>query len=303
MEDIVIIGAGPAGLTAAIYVQRAGRHAVVYEGKAYGGQIVYANNVENYPAIKNISGVDYATNLYEQAIALGAEVRFEKITGIKLNRNIKILQTPSGEIKANALIIATGASNRPLGVNDEGKFLGKGVSYCATCDGAFFKDKDVAVVGGGNTALEDAIYLSKICKKVYLIHRRNEFRGEAKYVKELKKKKNVEFLLENNVTKLLGSDVLEGVELTNSANEKQNLNVSALFVAVGQVPGNSAFQNVITLDNFGYVVATENCHTNVPGIYVAGDARTKFVRQLTTACADGATAAIYACSETKTRKM
>ena len=294
MEDIVIIGGGPAGLTAAIYVQRAGKHAVVLEGNAPGGQIINAPKVENYPSIKSISGVDFAQNLYEQAADLGAEIRFVKAVGIELENNKKIVKTNKGDIEAKVVILATGASNKKLGIDRESEFLGKGVSYCATCDGAFFKNKDVAVVGGGNTALEDALFLSNYCKKVYLIHRRDSFRAEQKFVDELKQKKNVEFVLNSNVSKLIGTKLLEEIEVTNTNGKKTNLKVGGLFVAVGQVPGNGAFENIINLDSFGYVSADESCKTNVDGIFVAGDARTKQVRQLTTACSDGTTAAIAA---------
>lgn len=294
MEDIVIIGGGPAGLTAAIYVQRAGKHAVVLEGNAPGGQIINASKVENYPSIKSISGVDFAQNLYEQAADLGAEIRFVKAVGIELENNKKIVKTNKGDIEAKVVILATGASNKKLGIDRESEFLGKGVSYCATCDGAFFKNKDVAVVGGGNTALEDALFLSNYCKKVYLIHRRDSFRAEQKFVDELKQKKNVEFVLNSNVSKLIGTKLLEEIEVTNTNGKKTNLKVGGLFVAVGQVPGNGAFENIINLDSFGYVSADESCKTNVDGIFVAGDARTKQVRQLTTACSDGTTAAIAA---------
>ena len=294
MEDIVIIGGGPAGLTAAIYVQRAGKHAVVLEGNAPGGQIINASKVENYPSIKSISGVDFAQNLYEQAADLGAEIRFVKAVGIELENNKKIVKTNKGDVEAKVVILATGASNKKLGIDRESEFLGKGVSYCATCDGAFFKNKDVAVVGGGNTALEDALFLSNYCKKVYLIHRRDSFRAEQKFVDELKQKKNVEFVLNSNVSKLIGTKLLEEIEVINTSGKKTNLKVSGLFVAVGQVPGNGAFENIINLDSFGYVSADESCKTNVDGIFVAGDARTKQVRQLTTACSDGTTAAIAA---------
>ena len=294
MEDVVIIGGGPAGLTAAIYIQRAGKHAVVLEGNAPGGQIINAAEVQNFPSIKSISGVDFAQNLYEQALSLGAEVRFVKAVGIEIKEDKKIVKTTKQDIEAKAIILATGASNKKLGVERENEFLGKGVSYCATCDGAFFKKKDVAVVGGGNTAVEDALFLSNYCNKVYLIHRRDFFRAEETFVEQIKKKENVEFVLNSTVTKLVGDKVLEEIEVTDNNKNTRNIKVSGLFIAVGQVPGNGAFENLIKLDNFGYIVAQENCKTNIDGIFVAGDARTKQVRQLTTACSDGTTAAIAA---------
>ena len=300
MEDVVIVGGGPAGLTAAIYVQRAGKHAVVFEGNAPGGQILTASIVVNYPAIKSITGAEYSQSLYEQAVALGAEVRFAKVAGISVDGNKKIVHTESGDVETKSVILATGASNRKLGVEKETEFLGKGVSYCATCDGAFFKGKAAAVSGGGNTALEDALYLTNYCSKVYLIHRRNELRGEKILADELRKKPNVEFILEANVTKLLGKEKLEGLEVTKIDGKILKLDVSALFIAIGQVPGNGAFSNIVQLDDYGYIIAGEDCKTNVEGVFVAGDARVKAVRQLTTACSDGTVAALAALNYIRT---
>ena len=296
MIDILIIGAGPAGLTAAIYAERAGRHAVVYEANNYGGKIINAPEIANYPGIKKISGFDYATNLYEQAKELGAEVRFAKVFGIEDKGEIKLAKTTDGDVEARSVIIATGASSKALGLANESEYLGKGISYCATCDGAFFRNRDVAVVGGGDTALEDALYLSNTCNKVYLIHRRDEFKGNQVWVEDLKKKDNVEFILNANVTKLIGDNVLKEIEVTNNVGEVRNIEVACLFIAVGQTPGNGAFENIVKLDEKGYIEAGENCLTNVKGIFVAGDTRSKVVRQLTTACADGAVAALAACN-------
>lgn len=294
MIDILIIGSGPAGLTAAIYAQRAGKHAVVYEANSYGGKIINASEIANYPGIKKISGFDFATNLYEQAIELGAEIRIAKVYGIEDKGETKLVKTTDGDVEARSVIIATGASSKALGLTNESEYLGKGISYCATCDGAFFANMDVAVVGGGDTALEDALYLSNTCHKVYLIHRRDEFKGNQVWVEDLKKKENVEFILNSNVTKLIGDSVLKEIEVTNNVGEVRNIEVACLFVAVGQTPGNGAFENIIKLDEKGYVEAGEDCLTNVKGIFVAGDTRSKVVRQLTTACADGAVAALAA---------
>jgi len=302
MEEIVIVGGGPAGLTAAIYVQRAGKHAVVYEGNACGGQIINAAKVENYPSIIAMAGADFAVNLSEQAQKLGAEIRYEKVVGLEDKQDYKIVKTGAGDVSAKAVILATGASNRKLGLDGEKELLGRGVSYCATCDGAFFRGQTVAVVGGGNTALEDALFLSNYCAKVYIIHRNNEFKGDVQYVTELKQKNNVVVIPEANVTKLIGSDKLAQIEVTHHNGDKELLAVAGLFVAVGQVPGNGAFENLIKLDRFGYVEANENCLTNVPGVFVAGDARVKSVRQLTTACADGTVAALAAVSYIRNQK-
>ena len=293
--DVIIVGAGTAGLTAAIYALRAGKTVLLLEGKAYGGQIVNTPDIENYPGIKHISGAEFATGLYEQAADLGAKLRFERVVGIEDKGETKIVRTAKREFEARAVILATGAKNRPLGVAREEELIGRGVSYCATCDGAFFKGMDVAVNGGGNTALEDAAYLSNYCNKVYLIHRRDEFRGDEKDVQALREKENVEFVLNSTVTELVGEERLAGVRVTNKVTgEERAIPVSGLFVAVGQMPENEAFADLVELDAGGYIVGGEDCLTKAPGIYVAGDCRTKSVRQLTTAAADGATAALAA---------
>ena len=296
MEDIIIIGGGPAGLTAAIYVQRAGKQCLVIEAGAFGGQIITTTNVVNYPGIKSFAGADFALELYNQAKDFGAKFKTAKVVGIDIEGDKKIVKTNKGDFQAKAIIIATGASSRPLGLENENKFLGRGLSYCATCDGGFYKGKNVAVVGGGNTAFEDALYLADICNKVYLIHRRNEFRAAETTVEALKEKKNVEFVLEANVTDVLGEKHLEKIVVTKNSGEKIELEIAGLFVAVGQVPSNNAFSNVLKLDKLGYVVAGEDCKTKVPGIFVAGDCRTKTLRQLVTAESDGAIAAIESIS-------
>ena len=296
MHDIVIVGAGVAGLSAAIYGLRAGKSVLLFEEKTYGGQIINTPEIENYPGIKKVSGFEFATNLYEQATELGAEVKYEKVLGIIDNSDKKIVKTDSGEYETKAVILATGAKNRPLGIDREQELIGAGVSYCATCDGAFFRGKDVAVVGGGNTALEDAQFLSNYCNKVYVIHRRDSFRGETKHVDVLKSKPNVEFILDSNVTKLIGEERLEAIEVSNKkTGDKQEISVAGVFVAIGQMPDNEAFDELVVTDSYGYIEAGEDCKTGTEGIYVAGDCRTKTVRQLTTAAADGAVAALAAC--------
>ncbi len=294
--DVIIVGAGTAGLTAAIYVQRAGKKALVFEEAVYGGQIVNTPDIENYPGIAHISGYEFATGLYNQATELGAEVRFEKVLSIENEGAEKRVKTTGGEYTARAVILATGAKNRALGLPREKELTGRGISYCATCDGAFFRGKEVAVNGGGNTALEDAAYLANGCSKVYVIHRRDQFRGDAKEADALRAKPNVEFILNSTVTALFGEKKLEGIEVTNKVTgEKRTLPVAALFVAIGQEPDNAPFANVAALDGKGYIEAGEDCRTETEGIYTAGDCRTKEVRQLTTAAADGAVAAMAAC--------
>ena len=292
MYDIIIIGAGPAGLTSAIYARRAMKKVLVLEALNYGGQIINTLSIDNYPANPNISGFDFATAIYNQAKDLGAEIKFEKVIEIK-NNEFKEVKTQKSSYKTKTVIIATGSQNRKLGLEKEDKFIGKGISYCATCDGAFYKDKVVAVVGGGNTALEDTLYLTDVAKEVYLIHRRDSFRGEEALIESLKKKTNIKFIYNSNVTKLLGNDKLESIEVTDDKGKKE-ISVDGLFIAVGRIPLNENFKELINLDKFGYVISSENLHTNVPGIFVAGDNRVKEVRQLVTAVSDGAIAATEA---------
>ena len=292
MYDIIIVGAGPAGLTSALYARRAGKKVLVLEAKTYGGQIINTSSIENYPALPNISGFDFATNLYNQVKALDAEIKFETVIRIEED---KAVVTNKDKYQAKSIILATGAENRKLNLDKEAELVGKGVSYCATCDGNFYKDKIVAVNGGGNTALEDAIYLSNLAKKVYLIHRRDEFRGEQKYLEELKKKDNVEFILNANVIKLNGEDRLESIDIKQN-DEVKTIDIDGLFIAVGQEPKNEIFANLINLNN-GYIDSIDGVHTNVDGIYVAGDTRVKELRQLTTAVSDGAIAATTAIKE------
>ena len=294
MYDIIIVGAGPAGLTAAIYARRASKKVLVLEAKSYGGQIINTLDIENYPVEEHISGFEFATKLYNQAKNLGAEIVFEKVVDINDLGNEKEVVTTKNTYKAKAIIIATGSENRKLGLPNEDELVGKGISYCATCDGAFYKKKTVAVVGGGNIALEDALYLSDIVEKVYLIHRRDEFRGEESTINHLKEKDNVEFIYNSNVTKLNANDRLESIEVTNKDGTTKTSEVSGIFVAVGRIPENQNFAKLVELDESGYVKAGEDCHTNVPGIFVAGDNRVKEVRQLVTATSDGAVAATAA---------
>jgi len=295
MYDIVIIGAGTAGLTAAIYAQRAGKSALVLDEKGYGGQIVNTSEVENYPGIKHVSGMEFAKNLYEQARDLGAEVKTARVTAIEDLGRIKMVTAGESEYEAKAVIIATGAKNRKLGMENEERLTGSGVSYCATCDGMFFRNRDVAVIGGGNTALEDAEVLSGIANKVYIVHRRDEFRGDQATVKRLEAKENVEFVLNSVPVKVLGDMMVGGLLVEDKeSKEPRTLRVQGVFVAVGQVPDNKDFENVAELDRAGYVSAVEDCLTHTPGVFTAGDCRTKKVRQLTTAAADGAIAALAA---------
>lgn len=293
MFDIIVVGAGVSGMTAAIYGKRAGKKVLLLEASSYGGQIISSNSVENYPGFSSISGFELATSIYEQIISLQIEYKTERV--IEITSSKKVI-TEKNEYQARSVILATGLVPKKLGVLKEEAFLGKGISYCATCDGNFYKKMDVAVVGGGNTALEDALYLSNLCHKVYLIHRRDEFRGEQHTVHLLKKQENVEFIYDCVIKELKGSDTLSSVIIWNQKKqEEKELSVSGLFIAIGYLPNTDCFQNLITLDSNGYVDSLD-CSTNVEGIYVAGDVRRKDLRQLITASSDGAIAATKAVS-------
>lgn len=289
MYDVIIIGGGPAGLTAAIYARRANLKTLVLEATACGGQIIITPDIENYPAAMHISGLDFASRLESQANELGAEIKFEEVTGINDRGTEKDVQTDSNTYTGKSIIIATGTNARKLGLPGEEELVGHGVSYCATCDGTFYRGRAVAVNGGGNTALEDALFLSNIAEKVYLIHRRDQFRGDAEVVEKVKAKENIELLLNSQVTKLNYDNKLNSIEVTNTDGTKQNLEIGCLFIAIGRIPATKAFQNKITMHEDGFIEG-EYCHTNVPGIFVAGDCRNKEVRQLVTATSDGAVA-------------
>lgn len=296
MYDIIIIGAGTAGLTAALYGARAGKKVLVLEEKINGGQIVNSPEVENYPGIRHISGFQFIQELQQQAEAVGAEIVNRGAERLVDQGERKIVMTGGKLYESRTAILSTGVVRRKLGLEREDELTGCGVSYCAVCDGAFYRDKRVAVVGGGNTALEDAHFLSAHCKRVYLIHRRDRFRGEARLVNALLKKDNVELVLETTVTALRGEGHLESLQVKNvRTNVVSELAVNGLFVAIGQKPRNEQFSGVVSLDGQGYIQADESCRTDAAGIFAAGDCRTKKVRQLVTAAADGAVAALAAC--------
>jgi len=289
MYDVIIIGAGPAGLTAAIYLKRSNKNVLVLEATNYGGQIVNTLDIENYPGYSHISGFDLATNFYNQVRELGAIIKFEEVTEI-INGKIKTINTNKGRYEAKTIIIATGRKVRKLGIEDE--FIGKGVSYCAMCDGAFYKDKVVAIVGGGNSAIDDALYLADLAKKVYLIHRRDMFTADTKSVELLKKKNNIKYVLNSNITKIKGNNQLEGIEVVSKDKIKE-FNIDGLFIAIGGTPNTEIFKDIVNLNDEGYIKGN-NCHTNKRGIFAAGDVREKDIRQLVTATNDGATAALEA---------
>ncbi len=290
--DIIIVGAGTAGMTAAIYALRAGKSVCIFENEVFGGQISYSPRVENYPGIPSVSGADFSDALVTQITALGATIELENVISVTVNGDgTKKVVTDWNEYECRAVILATGSKHRKLGVEREDELVGKGVSYCAVCDGAFYKGKPVAVVGGGSTALQDAIFLSAYCSSVTLIHRRDEFRGEERLVKTLQTKGNVSFILNSTVKSLDGASRIEGVTVTDKiTGAETKIPVDGLFVAVGQMPRNEKFANIVTLDDYGYIASGEDCRTSTDGVFAAGDCRTKTLRQLTTAAADGAVA-------------
>ena len=296
MYDILIIGGGPAGLTAAIYAARAGKRTAILEREAAGGQIVSAPLVENYPGAPSVSGAELAGRMRAQAEALGAELLYTEASGLeKTQTGFRVLCT-DGAREARAVILATGASHRRLGLPGEELLTGCGVSYCALCDGAFYEGADVAVVGGGETALQDALFLASTCRSVTLIHRRDSFRAGAQLVSRAERQENIRILRGRTVEKLLWSDeALQGLLLTNlKAGQTERLDVEGLFVAVGQVPQSAPFADAVAEEN-GYYLAGEDTKTSLSGVFAAGDGRRKQVRQLTTAVSDGTAAAIAAC--------
>lgn len=294
MYDIIIIGAGPAGMTAALYAKQARKNILLIEKEIYGGQILKANKVKNYPGFKEISGYEFANNLYTQLTDLNVEIKFEEVIEIKNNKNLKEVTTRKGNYTAKSIIIATGAKNRKLNLSNENKLIGKGVSYCTTCDGMFFKNKEVAIYGGGNSAIDGALYLSDICKKVYLIYRQDKFKIDNENTKQLKEKNNIEIIFNTNIIDLIGENKLEGLTLRTNE-EIYNLNIDGLFIEIGYIPVSEICKHIINIDSKGYIISNEDCTTNIDGIFVAGDIKKKEIRQLTTACSDGTIAALNAC--------
>ena len=296
LYDILIIGGGPAGLTAATYARRAGKSVLVIEKNAFGGQITWSPRVENFPGFLSITGTELGDKLLEQAMEQGAEVELDEAVSVHMEADgTKTVVCESGAaFQGRALIVAVGARPRMLGLQREEELVGSGVCYCAVCDGAFFAGQDVAVCGGGNAALQDALLLSETCSHVTLIHRRADFRGEQRLVEALKERENVTLMMNTRVTALLGSDELVGIE-TEQGGIPQKLKVTGLFVAVGHQPDNGIFADLMALDDTGYAASGEDCVTKSAGVFAAGDCRAKGVRQLTTAVADGAVAALGAC--------
>lgn len=293
MFDIIVVGAGPAGLTAALYARRAGQSVLILEGGVPGGQAVSTPHVENWPGTLSISGSDFAMGLYQQVTDLRAEFQFAAAKSLEDRGAVKVIDTGEQTYEGRTLILANGVRRRKLEVPGEKELGGRGVSYCATCDGSFFKGKDVAVVGGGNTAVEDAIYLSAICPTVWLIHRRDQFTAQKYLLDSLASRSNVKFLMNHRVIEIQGKEKVEGLRLAGPDNQRM-IRVSGVFAAVGLIPDNAVFSPPLELDPFGYIQAGEDCATNVPGVFAAGDTRSKELRQLVTAASDGAMAASQA---------
>ena len=297
MFDIIVIGGGPAGLTAALYARRQNKSVLVMEKNSFGGQTVFSPKIENYPGFLEMSGMEFSDKLVEQVLAQGAELEMEEALSIKENTDGTLtVLTESSEFLAHTVILACGAKHRMLGLEGEGDLVGDGISFCAVCDGAFYKDKTVAVIGGGNSALQEATLLSDICRQVYIVQNLPYLTGEDKLIEGLKERSNVTVLLNTFVTDLLTKDAFTGIRVKNASDETESeLMLDGMFVAIGLIPDNDVAGSLIELDERGYVRSGESCTTNLPNVFVAGDCRTKSIRQIATAIADGATAALAAC--------
>ncbi len=294
MYDIIVVGAGPAGLTAALYALRASKSVLVIEQSTFGGQVTFSPKIENYPGIPEMSGNEFADKLLDQVLSMGADVEMEKVTGIIDEGSRKLVFADNKKFEAKAVIIAVGVHHRQLGLPNENSLVGNGVSYCAVCDGAFYKDKVAGVVGGGNSALQEAVLLSDLCEKVYVFQNLAFFTGEKKLLEVLNSKENVELLTEVTVKELKGEEELKSVVL-NTVNGEKEIEIDGLFVAIGLEPKNMSFAENAELDESGYFNSDEKCLTKTEGVFVAGDCRQKSIRQITTASADGAVAALAAC--------
>lgn len=296
MYDIVVVGAGPAGMTAALYALRADKKVLLIEKENFGGQITYSPKVENYPGFLQISGNELAEQLLGQVTEHGADIELCEVTGIIDNGDTKKVVTDIGEFDTRTVIIATGAKHRHLGVEGENELIGEGISFCAVCDGAFYTGRKVGVVGGGNSALVEAMMLAETCSEVVIIQNLSMLTGESKMAQALEQKPNVSIIYDTVVTGFENDGVLKGVKLHNvKTDERYSLPLDGLFVAIGHAPENKAFENITALDSYGYIASDERCLTDTAGVFVAGDCRTKAIRQITTATADGAVAALAAC--------
>lgn len=294
MYDVITIGGGPAGLTAAVYALRAGKSVLVIEKQTFGGQITFSPKVENIPGFTEISGNEFAEKLVDQAMAQGAEFEMQEVLSVEKTEEGFLVKTDGGDFEGKTIIVATGAKHRTLGLDNEERLIGNGISFCAVCDGAFFKDRDVGVVGGGNSALQEALLLSETNRTVRVFQNLDFFTGEEKLVRQLQAKKNVITHFGCAVTGYEGENTLSGVKVKQGDEEKV-YPLDGLFLAVGLVPQNERFSGVIGLDERGYALSTDDVMTATPGVFVAGDCRKKKIRQVATAASDGAIAALAAC--------
>lgn len=296
--DVAVIGGGPGGYTAALYCARAGMNTILLEQLSPGGQMATTNQIENYPGFEDgIDGFDLAEKMKLSADRAGAVTKFAQVTDVHFSNREKLLFTSEGEVKAKAVIVATGANPKKLGLAEEDGLIGKGVAYCATCDGMLYKDKVVAVIGGGNSAAAEAeaIFLSKICKKVYLIHRRDTLRATKAYIDPLKSADNIEFVWDSIVKKLISENILKALEIQNiKDNSISKIKCDGVFVAIGRVPNTDIFKGKLEVDDYGFIVADESTKTNIDGVFAVGDVRTKALRQIVTAASDGANASHFA---------
>ena len=297
--DVVIVGGGPAGLTAGIYAARAGKSTAIIERGMIGGQITFTDSIDNFPAAPGMNGAEYAMKIQAQAESFGAEIIMDEIVEVSAPESegeVFKLNGNHDDYEAVSVVLATGLDNRKMGISGEDGFISRGISFCAVCDGAFFRNKEVAVYGGGNTAVEDATFLANICSKVTIFHRRDRFRAEQAVVNELKAHDNVEFVMSSNVVGVNGDNALETITVKNNeTGETGDIPVSALFVAIGKIPNGKPFADLVATDDAGYYDIDETCITQTPGLFVAGDGRSKQLKQLTTAVADGSVAATKAC--------
>ena len=291
--DMIIVGGGPGGYTAALYAARAGLDVLLVERLSAGGQMNLTGQIDNYPGFpEGVDGFQLSYNMQQQAERFGAKTRYAEVLELQLAGEVKTIRTNEGEYFAKSVVISTGANPRQLGVERENEMIGRGVGYCAHCDGGFYRGKTVAVVGGGNSAVAEALYLSRIAKEVILIHRRDSLRATHIYQKPLQEAGNIRFVWDSEVTELLGEEVLSGVKIRNlKSGEEQILEIQGLFVSIGRKPATDLVKDQLTLDGAGYIMAGENTKTNLPGVYAVGDVRTKELRQIVTAVADGAMAA------------
>ena len=295
MYDIIVVGAGPAGLTAALYARRAEKSVLIIERSTFGGQMTYSPKIENYPGTGSMSGNELADKMVEQVLEQGAEIELDTVTAIHDEGAVKRVITEGGEFLARAVILAVGVKHRQLGLDRENDFVGHGISFCAVCDGAFYRDMTVAVIGGGNSALQEAILLSEGCKKVYVIQNLDTFTGEASLVNRLREKDNVELIMGTVVTELVSDGELRAIRVKSNCGCEDELTVDGMFIAIGLIPNNAPFSALADLNDYGYFASDETCVTKTAGIFVAGDCRSKTIRQVTTATADGASAALAAC--------